>query len=115
MASTNLSLALFKFKLSCAKNAFEMIQEHFRLLPTLESFLDIKSYSKNSNESYRQFYERLLAHVRQHLKCAGNVMVEGITCPVEGDKLTVSHYNMVALMWLRKIHTELKLGSNAHF
>ena len=84
-----------------------MIQEHFGLLPTQESFLDIESYSKNSNESYRQFYERLMAHVRQHLKCAGDIMVEGITCPTAGDRLTVSHYNLVALMWLRKIHPEL--------
>lgn len=43
-------------------NAFEMIQEHFGLLPTQESFLDIESYSKKSNESHRQFYERLMAH-----------------------------------------------------
>ena len=88
-------------------NAFEMIQEHFGLLPTQESFLDIEAYTKNNNESYRQFYERLMAHVRQHLNSADNIMVEGVTVPVGGDKLTVSHSNLVALMWLRKIHPEL--------
>ena len=49
------------------EKAFEIIQEHYGLLPTQESFLDLESFSKNTGESYRQFYERLLAHARQHL------------------------------------------------
>ena len=89
------------------ENAFSIIEEHFGLQATQESLLDLESLNKQSGESYRQFYERLLAHVRQHLLATDNVTVDGATVPQGGDKLSVSHMNMVALMWLRKIHPEL--------
>jgi len=88
-------------------NAFEVIQEHYGLLPTQESFMDLESFNKQASESYRQFHERLLAHVRLHLHRVANVTVDGITVPVEGDKITVSHGDLVTLTWLRKIHPEL--------
>ena len=88
------------------ENAFEVIEEHFGLQATQESLMDLESLSKESGESYRQFYERLMAHVRQHL-LKTVVTVDGATVPAGGDKLTVSHMNLVALMWLRKIHPEL--------
>ena len=89
------------------ENAFSIIEEHFGLQATQESLLDLESLTKQSGESYRQFYERLLAHVRQHLLTTATVTVDGATVPQGGDKLSVSHMNMVALMWLRKIHPEL--------
>ena len=89
------------------EDAFSIIEEHFGLQATQESLLDLESLTKQSGESYRQFYERLLAHVRQHLLATDNVTVDGATVPRGGDKLSVSHMNMVALMWLRKIHPEL--------
>ena len=39
--------------------AFDIIQEHYGLMPTQESFLDLDSLSKQTGESYRQFYERI--------------------------------------------------------
>ena len=89
------------------ENAFAVIEEHFGLQATQESLLDLESLNKQSGESYRQFYERLLAHVRQHMLTTAAVSVDGATVPDGGDKLTVSHMNLVALMWLRKIHPEL--------
>ena len=87
--------------------AFEIIQEHYGLLPTQESFLDLESFTKDSGESYRQFYERLLAHARQHLHTTGGITVDGAVVPQGGDRISVSHANLIALMWLRKIHPEL--------
>ena len=40
------------------EKAFEIILEHYGLLPTQESFMDLESFSKQTGESYRQFYER---------------------------------------------------------
>ena len=34
-------------------------------------------------------------------------MVEGVSCPEGGDKITVSHANFITLIWLKKIHPEL--------
>ena len=88
-------------------SAFGIIEEHYGLLPSQETFIDLESLNKQTGESYRQFYERLMAHVRQHLLATAGVAVDGATVAAGGDKLTVSHMNMVALMWLRKIHPEL--------
>ena len=88
-------------------NAYEVIQEHYGLLPSQESFLELWSFQKQPGESYRQFYERLLAHIRQHLQNVAGVRVDGVVVPTGGDKLTVSHTNLVALIWLQKIHPEL--------
>ena len=64
------------------------------------------SLNKQSGESYHQYYERLCAYVRQHLLPSASVAVDGATVPAGGDRLTVSHMNMIALMWIRKIHPE---------
>ena len=40
------------------ENAFEIILEHYGLLPSQESFLNVMSLSKETGESYRQFFER---------------------------------------------------------
>ena len=88
-------------------NAYEVIQEHYGLLPSQESFLDLWSFQKQPGESYRQFYERLVAHIRQHLQNNAGVTVDGMVVPNGGDKLTISHNNLVALVWLQKIHPEL--------
>ena len=69
--------------------------------------MDLESMNKQSSESYRQFHERLLAHVRIHLHRTGNVTVDGMTVSMGGDTVTVSHADLVALVWLRKIHPEL--------
>ena len=88
-------------------DAFKVIQEHYGLLPSQESFLDLMSFNKMIGESYRQYYERLMAHVRQHLHVEQGVSADGAIVPDGGDKITVSHANLVTLVWLYKIHPEL--------
>ena len=87
--------------------AFEIIEEHYGLLPSQESFLDLDGFTKQVNESYRQFYERIVAHARLHLQSVAGVSVDGAVVPNGGDRISVSHSNLLALMWLRKIHPEL--------
>ena len=89
------------------ENAFEIILEHYGLLPSQESFLNLMSLNKETGESYRQFFERMMAHVRQHLQTQAGVNVDGATVPRGGDKISVSHANLVALIWLQKIHPEM--------
>ena len=87
--------------------AFEIIEEHYGLLPSQESFLDLDSFTKQPNESYRQFYERIVAHARQHLHVTAGINVDGAIVPNGGDRISVSHSNLLALIWLRKVHPEL--------
>ena len=89
------------------ETAFEILEEHYGLKATQESFLELESFQKQSGESYRQFFERLMAHVRKHLITTPGVAVDGATVAAGGDRLTVSHMNQVTLMWLRKIHPEM--------
>ena len=91
-------------------SAFKLIEEHFGLLPSQETFCDFSSLTRAPNEPYRQFFDRMLAFLSQHLmphKVAGDNTVDGTAVPVGGDKITVTMMNMVAMMWLDKIHPEL--------
>ena len=56
---------------------FGIIFEHYNVQITSESLLDWESISKLSDETHRQFYERLLQHSKQHLAPAG-VKVENL-------------------------------------
>ena len=61
-------------------------------------------------EPYRQFYDRIVAFMSRHLmpkNAKQEHSVDGIQVPDNGDTLTVSMLNMLALRWLEKIHPDL--------
>ena len=86
-------------------DVYEIIYEHYNVKVTSESLLDFESISKLSDETHRQFFERLLQHAKQHL-APKDVKVESIVNSVQ-DTMTISLMNMVALQWLRKCHPKL--------
>ena len=49
------------------KDVWDVIYEHYGVKVTNETFLDFESINKQIDETHRQFYERLLQHVRQHV------------------------------------------------
>merc|ERR1711867_218827 len=53
------------------KDVWDIIYEHYGVKVTNETFLDFESINKQIDETHRQFYERLLQHVKQHLAPAG--------------------------------------------
>ena len=63
--------------------------------------LDFENIVKQDEETYRQFYEKLLQHVKQHLS-PSRVKVETLV-NTAADKLSITLMNFVALQWLRKI------------
>ena len=85
---------------------WEIVYEHYGVQVTGETMLDFEDLVKQGGESYRQFFERLLQHSKQHLAPAG-VKVEQISTGGETDYMTVSFMNMIALQWLRKINPSL--------
>ena len=73
--------------------AFRMIEEHYGVLPTQESFCDFTDITRAPNEPYRQFYDRMLSFVSMHLmpyKAGANNTVDGTAVPATGDKMSVS-------------------------
>ena len=81
-------------------DVWRIIHDHYNVQVTSDSLLDFESIHKLSDETHRQFYERLLQHAKQHLAPA-NVKVETFTNNV-ADTMNISLMNMVALQWLRK-------------
>ena len=78
-----------------------IIHEHYGVQVSAETLLDFEDFHKNTGETHRQFYERLLQHARQHLAPA-NVKVEEVETGNQAESMSVSLMNMVALQWLRK-------------
>ena len=87
------------------KDVWNVIHDHYGVQVTSESLLDFESLQKQTGETHRQFFERLLQHARQHLAPA-DVKVEQIR-NASADKMTISMMNMVALQWLRKTNVAL--------
>ena len=84
---------------------WNIIWEHYGVQVTGETLLDFESLNKQTGETHRQFYERLLQHCKQHLAPAG-VKAEQISNTV-ADKMSISLMNMTALQWLRKTNPDL--------
>ena len=77
------------------KDVWEVIYEHYGVQVTNETFLDFESINKQTDETHRQFYERLLQHVKQHLAPEGAIVKPLIAHTA--DKMSITLMNMVAL------------------
>ena len=90
---------------TCLQDCWDIIYEHYNVQITPETLLDFESLKKEPAENYRQFYERLLQHVRLHLAPDG-AKAENLT-NARADTMSISLMNLVALQWLRKCHPQL--------
>ena len=88
------------------EEVWTIIYDHYGLTITGETFLDFNSMTRIEGETYRQFYDRLLAHTHMHLP-GQNVSVDGVSSGPNGEKMTVGLMNFVAMSWLAKIHPNL--------
>ena len=87
------------------QDCWDIIYEHYNVLITPETLLDFEALKKEPAENHRQFYERLLQHVRLHLAPNGAKAENLIN--VRADTMSISLMNLVALQWLRKSHPQL--------
>ena len=88
------------------QQVWDTIYDHYGVSVTSETLLDYATLKLNSGESYRQFFDRLLAHARLHLPKA-NITVDGIHTGDTGETMTVALMNFIALDWLYKIYPQL--------
>ena len=81
-------------------DTFQIILEHYNVNVSCESLLDFESLNKRSEETHRQFFERLLQHSKLHL-APKNAKIDS-KVNENDDVMTISLMNMIALQWLRK-------------
>ena len=69
-------------------------------------YLDYATMSRNPQETYRNYYNRLVGFARQHLP-REEMEAEGITSPAAGEKLTIGLLDAIAVHWLLSIDKRL--------
>ena len=88
------------------KDCIKIIREFYGAEINAESELDFLKIQRKPQEPYRQFFERLASHGRQHL-LPKNITVGSIKTGPDGDSMTCSHLNLIAQIWLQKINPKL--------
>ena len=86
------------------KDVWAVIEGLYGAEITPASFLTLSNFKRETEESYKQFYERLVDHCRQHL-VTDDIKIEGRA--TASDKLTPLCLNLVAIIWMNKIHPKL--------
>ena len=70
------------------------------------NFLEFASMSRNSGETYRNYYNRLVGFVRQHLPTT-RIEAEGVKSPTTGESLSIALLDTIAICWLNNIDKRL--------
>ena len=91
------------------ESAFLIIEENYGLVPSQETLCDFPTLVRMPNEPYRQLYDRMVSFITKHLMGRSTTIneVDGVMIPEDGDQLSVSLLNLVALQWINKIHPDL--------
>ena len=69
-------------------------------------YLDYATMSRNPQETYRNYFNRLVGFVRQHLP-REEMEAEGIKSPATGEALTIGLLDAIAVHWLVSIDKRL--------
>ena len=88
------------------QQVWDTIYDHFGVSVSSETLLDYVGIKLNPGETYRQFFDRLLAHARLHLP-KEDITVDGINTGRRGEAMTVALMNFIAMDWLNKINPHL--------
>ena len=91
---------------SSLKSVLQVIYEIYDLELTTTNFLDYASMTRNQDESYRGFYNRLVGFVRQHLP-QETYEADGVRSPTGGEKLSISLLDAISIHWLLAIDRRL--------
>ena len=88
------------------KSVWQVIYEIHDLEITTTNFLDYATMTRNMDESYRGFYNRLVGFVRQHLPQT-KFEAEGVKSPDTGEQLSISLLDAITIHWLLTIDKRL--------
>ena len=88
------------------KSVWNIIYEIYDVEINTTHFLDYASMTREANETYRGFFNRLVGFVRQHLP-AQKFEAEGVKCSTVGETLTIGLLDAVTIHWLNSIDKRL--------
>ena len=91
---------------TCIDSVWSILYEIYDVELSTSNFLDYASMSKEPDESYRNYYNRLVGFVRHHLP-QKEEHAEGISCPEGGEELTIALLDAIAIHWLISLDREL--------
>ena len=83
-----------------------MVYAAYNLQLNGSSLLRYGDLQRFPDESYHIYYERLHDYFFQHLEGA-DVQVAGYATGAHGDEMTLSHANLIVVLWLEKIDKRL--------
>ena len=89
-----------------ANSIWKLLRELYNVETSADTLLDIGNISYDKSESYLSFFHKLLYHAESNLAPA-NMTVNHVTTGADGDSLTVTLMDLVALQWLSKIDIRL--------
>ena len=89
-----------------ANSIWKLLRELYNVETSADTLLDIGNVTYDKSESYLSFYHKLLYHAESNLAPA-NVTVNHVATGANGDSLTVTMMDLVALQWLSKLDTRL--------
>ena len=97
-----------KSRTTCWKKVKEAVFEIYGVQTTATTQLNFAKIKKQPDETYRQMFERMVAHVEQHLPHPEKEFtLGGIKVETAGEKMTVGLYNHLVIDWLRAIDPKL--------
>ena len=81
---------------------WEIIYELYDAEISTSNYLDYATMTREPEESYRAYFNRLVGFVRQHLP-SKSYEAEGIQSPEEGEELTIALLDSITVHWLLNI------------
>ena len=87
-------------------SVWALIYEIYDAELVTSNYLDYAFMSRESGETYGNYYNQLVGFTRQHLP-KKSVTAEGVSCPPAGEQLTVALLDNISIHWLLSIDKKL--------
>lgn len=90
------------------QSIWDIIWDHYGVKPSPSSFMDYDLIKYDKEERYIDLYDKMIYHAINHLCPSGTQgsSTSGGTL-AQNDRLTLSHRNLIAMDWLRRINPSL--------
>ena len=95
-----------KTETTCMRDVWDILYEVYDAELSTTHYLDYASMTREPQETYRNFFNRLVGFVRQHLPRA-SFTAEGVSSPATGEVLSIALLDSIAIHWLLTIDRRL--------
>ena len=95
-----------KTRARCMKDVWDILYEIYDAEVDTTHYLDYATMHRDPQESYRNFFNRLVGFVRQHLP-RGEFTAEGVSSGRDGEDMSISLLDSIAIHWLMSIDKRL--------